>query len=32
MNQTNCSQGKKIGNYELSFEAVIEKRPWAVMT
>jgi hypothetical protein len=25
MNKTNCSQGKKISNYELSFEAVREK-------
>jgi len=32
MNQTNCNQGKKIGNFELSFEAVREKGPWAIMT
>jgi hypothetical protein len=31
MNQTNCNQGTKISNYELSFEAVRE-RPWVVMT
>ncbi len=32
MNQTNYNQGTKIGNYDLSFEDVREKRPWAEVT